>query len=276
MWRCLVGALCVVWPVPVLAAEGVAMIAVPDVFEPDEVDVNRQWAERAFAAVPNMGGDRLTIAHDDEPGTAKVNRCAAGTPLRLGERTYTRGLGVNSNCVLRVTLAKPAARLLADIGIDRNVDGSAASAAFQVSIDGREVFTTDVMRPTGQVVPIDVALNGAASFDLAVSDGGDGRSFDQADWANARVVLEDSTELWLDDLAKASGMHLNVINNIERGTTNPRQGTLEKLQKALEAQGIVLIASRGVELKRDTLAFIRHEGPQFISALISEIGRAHV
>lgn len=83
----------------------------------------------------------------------------------------------------------------------------------------------------------------------------------------ARALLD-----WTQaDLAKASGMHLNVINNIERGTTNPRQGTLEKLQKALEAQGIVLIASRGVELKRDTLTFIRHEGTHFISALISDM-----
>jgi alpha-galactosidase len=206
MCRGFAGNLCVALFLAAITLGGVAMSAASDVFEPGEVDFNRQWAERAFAAVPESGGNRLTVAHDDEPGTAKVNRCAAGTPLRLGEKTYDRGIGVNSNCTLRVTLEKPAARLLADIGIDRNVDGSVASAAFQVSVEGREVFATEVMRPTGEVVPIDVALNGATSFDLSVSDGGDGRGWDQADWADARVVLDDGTELWLDDLAKASGV----------------------------------------------------------------------
>jgi transcriptional regulator with XRE-family HTH domain len=83
----------------------------------------------------------------------------------------------------------------------------------------------------------------------------------------ARALLD-----WTQaDLAKASGMHLNVINNIERGTTNPRQGTLEKLQAAMEGHGIVLIGTRGVELRRDTVAMIKHEGESFIRALTNDI-----
>ncbi len=83
----------------------------------------------------------------------------------------------------------------------------------------------------------------------------------------ARALLD-----WTQaDLAKASGMHLNVINNIERGTTNPRHGTLEKLQTALEAQGIALIASRGVELKKDTVTTIKHEGDAFLRALTDDM-----
>ncbi len=83
----------------------------------------------------------------------------------------------------------------------------------------------------------------------------------------ARALLD-----WTQaDLARASGMHLNVINNIERGTTNPRQGTLEKLQAALEAQGIALIASRGVELRRDTVTVTKHEGDNFLRALTTDM-----
>jgi transcriptional regulator with XRE-family HTH domain len=83
----------------------------------------------------------------------------------------------------------------------------------------------------------------------------------------ARALLD-----WTQaDLARASGMHLNVINNIERGTTNPRQATMEKLQAALEGHGIALIGSRGVELKRDAVTSLKFEGDDFIRALTREI-----
>jgi hypothetical protein len=156
----------------------------------EAVDRNRQWAEAAFSehrgAIPT---DLLTVAHDDEPGTAKLNRCAAGGLLRLGEKTYQRGIGVNSNCTLRVRLRKPAARFLADIGVDRNVDKTPASLRFHVQRGDQKIFSTDVMRPTGEIRPIDVPLAGATEFDLVVDDGGDGRSFDQGDWADARIVF---------------------------------------------------------------------------------------
>ena len=83
----------------------------------------------------------------------------------------------------------------------------------------------------------------------------------------ARALLD-----WTQaDLARAAALHLNVVNNIERGTSNPRQGTLEKLQVALEGSGIALISTRGVELRRDTVTMIKHEGDGFIKALTRDI-----
>jgi len=169
-----------------------------------EVSFNVRWAEQAFSAAPGaMVQDRLTIVHEDVAGDTKVGRCAAGGPLRLGDRVYARGLGVNSHSVLRVSLTQPAERFLADIGLDRNVDGTAASVRFHVQVAGEDVFLTEVIRPTGRVQSMDVPLNGAREFDLIVDDGGDGRGWDQGDWADARVVLADGSERWLDDLARA-------------------------------------------------------------------------
>ena len=173
-----------------------------------EVELNRRWAERAFAEAPDPSKlhHRLTVVHEDAPGDTKVGRCAFGGPLRLGDRTYQRGIGVNSRSVIRVSLAAPAARFQADIGLDRNVDNTKASVTMHVTVGGKDVFATPVIRPTGKVQSIEVPLNGATCFDLAVNDGGDGRGWDQADWADARVVLEDGTELWLDDLARQSAL----------------------------------------------------------------------
>ena len=83
----------------------------------------------------------------------------------------------------------------------------------------------------------------------------------------ARALLD-----WTQaELAKAAGTHLNVVNNIERGIANPRQGTLEKLQAALEGHGITLIGNRGVELRRDTVTMLKHEGEGFLRALMADI-----
>ncbi len=168
-----------------------------------EIAFNRQWAEHAFAeSAPTPPGHGLRIVREDASGDTKVGHCAAGGPLRLGSKTYARGIGVNSYSVLRVSLGQPAARLLAVIGLDRNVDNSPASVAFHVAVGGKDVFATGVMRASNEVQTINVPLNGARAFDLIVDEGGDARSFDQADWADARVVLQDGSELWLDDLAR--------------------------------------------------------------------------
>lgn len=173
-----------------------------------DVARNCEWAERAFSAgeaEPPASG-WLELVHEDGPGDTKVGLCAFGTPLRLGEKTHARGIGVNSRSVLRVTLPRPAARFLAEIGLDRNVDGTPASATMHVRVGGKDAFATPVLRPDGRAIPIEVPLGGATSFELAVEDGGDGRGWDQADWADARVELEDGGELWLDDLARSSSV----------------------------------------------------------------------
>ena len=146
----------------------------------------------------------MTLIHEDIAGDTKLGRCAFGTPLRLGDKTYTRGIGVNSHSVLRVSTVQGIARFVADIGLDRNVDHTAASVTMHVRVDGKDLFQTPVLRPDGQMQAIDVAMAGATTFDLVVHDGDDGRGWDQADWADARVILQDGTALWLDELANVA------------------------------------------------------------------------
>lgn len=43
------------------------------------------------------------------------------------------------------------------------------------------------------------------------------------------------------DLAKASGVSEMSVKNIERGVTDPRASTLQALQSALEAAGVVFL-----------------------------------
>ncbi len=168
-----------------------------------EVAFNRRWGESVFSERPAaLSTSRFAVVHEDGAGETKVGRCAAGTPLRMAGRTYERGIGVNSHSVVRLDLTEPAERFVAGVGIDDNVARSPASVRFRVQVDGQDVFATDVMRPTDGVRTIDVSLNGARTFDLVVDDGGDGRAYDQADWADARVLMQDGAQVWIDDIAR--------------------------------------------------------------------------
>lgn len=178
-----------------------------DPFTGETAALNQRWGETAFAGRQAAAvSDQLILLREDSPGDTKINRSTGGQPLRLGNKTYSRGIGSNSRCELRVRLSRPAERFVADIGLDRNVDGPPASVQFQVLTNGKAVFSSEVMRPQDGGRSIDVPLNGAREFDLIIDDGGDGRSHNQGDWGDARVVLRDGSILWLDDLANSGGV----------------------------------------------------------------------
>ncbi|MGB3348304.1 MAG: helix-turn-helix transcriptional regulator [Brucella anthropi] len=45
------------------------------------------------------------------------------------------------------------------------------------------------------------------------------------------------------DLAKSAGLSTTGLNNIERGSADPKASTLASIQAALEQQGIVFLAT---------------------------------
>lgn len=47
------------------------------------------------------------------------------------------------------------------------------------------------------------------------------------------------------DLAKAAGISATALNNIERGSADPKTSTLSAIQKALEAAGVIFVPENG-------------------------------
>ncbi|MHB1456923.1 MAG: NPCBM/NEW2 domain-containing protein [Armatimonadota bacterium] len=178
----------------------------------NEIIFNLQWAEASFNTIQSAinSENKFLIIHEDSPGDTKNGRGATGSPLRLGEKTYKHGIGTNSHSVFKVTLSKPAARFKADIGMDRNVDGSIASSAFHVNVAGKDIFVSKVFHSNGEVQSIDVPLNGAREFDLILDNGGDDRSFDQGIWADPRVVMQDGSTIWVDEIAGQAQVKTNL------------------------------------------------------------------
>ncbi len=168
-----------------------------------EVSFNQSWAASSFADVstPMPQDNRLLVVHEDSPGSTYKNLSSAGGTIQMGEKLYTRGMGVSARTVLRVELVKPAARLESEIGVDWIQDARDASVRFQVQAAGKEIFASDFMKASAGARTIDVPLRGASSFDLIVDAASDSVGAGRGNWANARIVLEDGTQLWLDELA---------------------------------------------------------------------------
>jgi alpha-galactosidase len=121
--------------------------------------------------------------------------------MRIGEKTYSSGIGVNAESKLRVELTKPAARLRAVIGVDQNNDSMNSSVRFVVETGGKKIFASEFMRSSAGARNIDIPLDGAQTFDLIVDAGPDNRGPGQADWADATVLLGDGSQVQLDELA---------------------------------------------------------------------------
>ncbi len=181
----------------------------------EELQQRDQWVRVHLAPVDTVVDSPPLEPSKPEPGLfvianhdpVQIN-ARNGKPLKLGVQEYRRGLYCHAASRLVVRLPRPGRTLTAVIGVDHNENTQAGggSVHFSVDLEKKEVFRSELMRGGGRPGrPISVDLNGVMEFVLCVDDAGDGISCDQADWANAKVVLDDGRELWLADLPIEAG-----------------------------------------------------------------------
>jgi hypothetical protein len=143
----------------------------------------------------------LQLIRQDYEGLER-NQSVIRTPLTIGTKQFTRGLGTHSFSQIRVTSPEPLAKLKASIGVDLNerTAGGKGSVRFAVVVGGKTVFRSGVFRGGQAPQAVDVALDGAKVVQLEVDDAGDGPACDHADWAEARLETRGGKTLWLDAL----------------------------------------------------------------------------
>lgn len=144
-------------------------------------------------------------------------------PLRIGEKSYTRGLYCHAVSKIVVTLPGRGKRFTADIGLDHNDDTlrGRGSVVFSVTVANRVAFKSDIIQVQTPAQPVDVDLQGATSFVLDIGDAGDGIGWDQSNWADARVLLDDGRELWLGEMALRDRRHAGRLTPMVRSSTLP-------------------------------------------------------
>lgn len=185
---------------------------------PDGTDV--PWTYTAPAGkvaplnlAPGFGPTRLTfglvVSARNGYGPVEINtsngeRAAGdGRTLTLNGRTYSTGFGTHADSELRFTLSGATVpgctHLTSDIGVDDEV-GNRGSVVFQVFVDGTKTYDSGKMTGASATRHLDVNIGGAGEVRLVVTDAGDGRAYDHADWANPSLscVAEPPVRLTLD------------------------------------------------------------------------------
>lgn len=178
-------------------------VAASEPSEQNRSNAVRQWIQGAFAKPLQQGEDRDRLAVLQRSHKILKGRTVWGAPIQLGDDIFDHGLYMDAPAAVRVQLTRPAVSFSAMVGIDNNQSTKgkpeAGSVRFHVEVDGRIVFSTQVIRLADEPVHLEVPLKDA-SFVLRVDDGGNGRGWDQCSWAEAVVTFADGSRLYLDEL----------------------------------------------------------------------------
>ncbi|RYG65146.1 melibiase, partial [bacterium] len=132
----------------------------------------------------NLDLARLTNGY----GTLQRGKTSDGNVLSLGGRKLEHGQGVHAPSTAFIALNRTAQRFKALVGVDDEIKDQRASIEFRVLGDGKVLWKSGIMRAGAQPQAVDVDLTGVAVLQLDVTDGGDGRDYDHADWGNAEIV----------------------------------------------------------------------------------------
>ncbi|MEU4388350.1 glycoside hydrolase family 97 catalytic domain-containing protein [Promicromonospora sp. NPDC023805] len=116
-----------------------------------------------------------------------------GRPITIAGVTYAKGVGMHATGSLTAWLGGTCTAFSAVVGIDDEVlnkpgDTGVGSVRFRVYGDGVLLTETPVLSNDDGGIPLDVDVTGVRRLRLVADEGTDGKNFDHADWADARVT----------------------------------------------------------------------------------------
>jgi uncharacterized protein (DUF1800 family)/fibronectin type 3 domain-containing protein len=109
-----------------------------------------------------------------------------GHTITINGVKFARGLGVHARSELRYALAGKYTKFASFIGVDDEV-GDHGSVVFQVWVDGTKAFESPILHGADPAKQVSVDVTGKNELKLIVLDGGDGNTYDHADWADASI-----------------------------------------------------------------------------------------
>ncbi len=136
----------------------------------------------------------------------EIGKSVVKTPLIIGSRHFTHGLGTHSFSQIRVYSPVPITGFSAWVGVNVSSPGQSGlgSVDFAVSVDGKVLHKTRVLNVGEEPERIELNPGGARILDLLVGDGGDGPAWDHADWADAYITTQEGAKVYLDDMTQGA------------------------------------------------------------------------
>lgn len=136
----------------------------------------------------------VSLKHQQQWGDFGLDTAAAkpgttGTPLRIGEQTFERGLGHHANGEIVVQLGGKYSEFRAMVGVQWQ-GGNKGSVVFRIAVDDDIVFESGPMSDSDPAKEVQVSLGSARELRLIATDSGDGIGCDMGNWAEARLVRD--------------------------------------------------------------------------------------
>ncbi len=116
-----------------------------------------------------------------------------GEPLRIGGKSYAKGIGHHADGSISVPLEGAFVGFDAEVGL--HPCGAGGSVVFRVLVDDQCRFDSGVMKMGDAPKAVHVPLDGADELRLEARDAGDGIICDMANWADARLTRHPSAQL---------------------------------------------------------------------------------
>ena len=112
----------------------------------------------------------------------------SGTPISIAGKVYQRGLGVHANSKISFPLNGKFTTFHTIPGPD---DAHRGLIEMKILVDGKEMYTSGKIRKDNfRAKPVSIPVKGAKQITLVVTDAGDGKGGDHANWAAAYLSAE--------------------------------------------------------------------------------------
>ena len=134
----------------------------------------------------------VSLRHQQQWGEFGRDTAAARTgrpasPMQIGQKIYTSGLGHHANGEIVLDLDGQYTAFRTTIGVQWQ-GGNRGSVIFRVLVDGQTAFESQPLSDSDPAQQVEVPVAQARELRLVASDAGDGIGCDMANWAEARIV----------------------------------------------------------------------------------------
>jgi hypothetical protein len=121
-------------------------------------------------------------------GSAQADLSVEGNAMSIGSRGFMRGVGTHADSVIHLAMNGKRNHFQSWVGVDAETGGK-GSVRFRVIGDEKLLFDSGIMRGGDEAKRVDLDLQGCQKLLLWVDGGGDGISYDHANWADAQFTF---------------------------------------------------------------------------------------
>ncbi len=113
--------------------------------------------------------------------------------ITIADKTYSRGLGTHAPSSILLELSGNYEKFSAIVGVQSR--NTAGTVVFQLIADGKKIYDSGIVRLNDGAKSVEVSVRDVYELELVVTDGGDGRNSDAANWANAELLRLPDAEI---------------------------------------------------------------------------------